>query len=272
MKQNNQNNHNNIEKEKIFYSRTYRYLSANKIESILYLLILVLPCLILLLLNYGKLSVLVSDITARILELMVPGIEINYSTVEFIPFLEKIKIVVLPTKLPTFTFTTVNICISFLLLLFSRYRKINNNPLGIFLGIMIFIHIINCTYFLFASEVFPYTAKDYSKLYMQQQIGIWISFLIIIGFVISILGYKKLFLRIITFFGVMIYSFLFGLLRYILVLYVVYKFSLLYVAIFFFALGPFFDFLYLVSLYAFFVNKMIDVYDGEKERGQWKWS
>ena len=266
------NNYSNIEKEKIFYPRTYRYLSSNKIESILYLLILVLPCLILLILNYGKLSIFMSDITAMILELMVPGIEINYSTVEFIPFLEKIKIVVLPTRLPSFTFTVSNICISFLLIFFIRNGRGKNSPLGIFIGIMIFIHIINCSYFLFASEAFPYTAKDYSGLYMQQQVGIWISFLLIMGLVTGILGYKRLLLRITTFFGVMIYSFLFGLLRYVLVIYAVYKFSLLYVVIFFFALGPFSDLFYLVSIYGFFVNKMINIYEGEKGREAWKWS
>ena len=128
------------------------------------------------------------------------------------------------------------------------------------------------SYFLFASEAFPYTAKDYSGLYMQQQVGIWISFLLIMGLVTGILGYKRLLLRITTFFGVMIYSFLFGLLRYVLVIYAVYKFSLLYVVIFFFALGPFSDLFYLVSIYGFFVNKMINIYEGEKGREAWKWS
>lgn len=261
-----------IQKTRIFYSRTYRYLNSNKKMSILYILFLVLPCFVAMVLFHGQLSVYVSDFAAMVLKKADPDITVHFTTVEFIPLLKKIKVVAVPTTYPSFGFTVANIGVSLLLLFFFLHGKRKSRPVGIFLAIMVFIHIINCAYFLFGTEQFPYTAEEYAGLYMEQQVGIWISFLLIGGLVTGLLGHKLWISRIATFFGIMAYSFVFGVLRYILSLYIIYRFSVLYIAIFFFALGPFFDFLYLVSIYGFYVNRMIAFYDGQKGMEEWKWS
>ena len=40
----------------------------------------------------------------------------------------------------------------------------------------------------------------------------------------------------------------------------------------FFAFGPFFDFLYLVGIYGFFMDKVIKFYESAKGKGAWRWS
>lgn len=48
---------------------------------------------------------------------------------------------------------------------------------------------------------------------------------------------------------------------------VVQIFCKIYMAFFYFIIGPMFDFLYLVMIYAVFVNRMIGVYDPRKGKG-----
>ena len=70
---------------------------------------------------------------------------------------------------------------------------------------------------------------------------------------------------------VMLYSIVFGTVRYMVFLYFLYRFSMIYMALFYFMIGPMFDFLYLVMIYAVFVNRMIGVYDSRKGKEAWKW-
>ena len=60
--------------------------------------------------------------------------------------------------------------------------------------------------------------------------------------------------------------------RYVIFIWLLYRFSVIYMAFFYFMIGPMFDFLYLVMIYAVFVNRMIGVYDSRKGKEVWKWS
>ncbi len=64
----------------------------------------------------------------------------------------------------------------------------------------------------------------------------------------------------------------FGTVRYVIFIWLLYRFSVIYMAFFYFMIGPMFDFLYLVMIYAVFVNRMIGVYDSRKGKEVWKWS
>ena len=261
-----------IEKRKIYYARTYRYLNHNKREGILYLLLLMVPGLIALLMYYGEISAFVCEVAARALQIMLPGVTIEFTQKAFIPFLDSVTAVVLPTTYPMPWFVAANVVVSLLILLVLFRGKGQNNPLSIFLSIVLFIHLINCSFFFFAAGEFPYTSGEYSGLYMQQQVGVWLSFEIMAGLVTGILGSRNIPLRMASFFGILLYSFIFGVLRYIFALYIVYRFSILYVAMFFFALGPFFDFLYFVAIYGIFLDRIIKNSHGEQSMEEWRWS
>ena len=260
-----------INKKQIYYARSYRSLKGNRKQSILYLLLLVLPCLAALLRHYGDISAFVCRVAEGALGSMLPGVPLSLESGEFIPFLDRITYVVLPTTFPTTGFSIGNLAASLLLIiLFMCSKKGRNTPPLIFLSIFLVVHTVNSAFFVFAADKFPYSAGEYSALYMEQQVGIWISFLVMSGLVTGILGSGRVFMRAATFACTMLYSFAFGLLRYILALYVVYRFSVLYIAAFFFALGPFFDFLYFVGIYGIFLDRMIEKQRGEME--EWKWS
>jgi len=238
----------------------------------LFLLLLVLPCLLLLLFHYGTISRWVADFSAMVLQKVLPEAQISFNRYTFIPRLQSIKAISLKSGLPSQEFILWNIFFFFFLEAITLTGKRKNKPWSIYSAIMLFIHLINCVFFFFAGKFFPYSATEYSELYMKQQIGIWICFLVIIGIVVGVLGAGYLAMRITTFFSVMIYSFLFGVLRYIIFMYVIYKFSMIYMAIFFFALGPFFDFLYLVSIYGIYMDMLTKRYSTGKGKEEWVWS
>lgn len=84
--------------------------------------------------------------------------------------------------------------------------------------------------------------------------------------VTGIIGDRGVIYKLLTLLAVMLYSIVFGTVRYVIFIWLLYRFSVIYMAFFYFIIGPMFDFLYLVMIYAVFVDRMIGVYDSRKER------
>ena len=78
--------------------------------------------------------------------------------------------------------------------------------------------------------------------------------------------------KVITLIAVMTYSIVFGAVRYVVFIYLLYRYSVIYMTLFYFMIGPMFDFLYLVMIYAIFVNRMIKIYDSRDGKEEWAWS
>jgi hypothetical protein len=191
---------------------------------------------------------------------------------QFMPFFGGVFYIHLPGAQPDLKFILINIVVTILLLWFFFSGKRFGHPVSIYFGVALFIHLVSCVFFFFGTSLFPYSATVYSELYVKQQVGIWLCFLLISGLVTALLGTGNVFLRIGTLVGIMAYSFVFGFVRYFVFMYIVSNVSVLYMAALFFALGPFFDFMYLVFIYGMYVEKIIDVYDSDKGRDVWQWS
>jgi hypothetical protein len=67
----------------------------------------------------------------------------------------------------------------------------------------------------------------------------------------------------------LIYSVIFGTLRYIIFLFIISKFSVIYMALLFFAFGPLIDFVYIVGIYCFYTSKLAKNLKGSET--VWKW-
>lgn len=259
------------DKKNIYFIRTYRRLKKNVIGSILYLCFLVIPTIILFVLNIGNITRFMSQLVVRILGKVYPGTPL-YIREEMFSILARMEFVELPTVYPKVSLIFINLAITLILVMFLNSGNRKGKPLSVYFSIMALIHIMNCIYFIFAANYFPYTAYQYSILYMKQQLGIWLAFIVLVGLITGLLATKGLFYRIATFVFILLYSFIYGIIRYILFLFIIQEFSIIYMAPLYFALGPFFDFLYLVFIYGIYTNKMIKMYDSEVGRGEWLWS
>ena len=258
------------EKKKIYYTRTYRHLKKNHLKSGLYLLIFILPCLIIFSMNLHNLTKFLSDTGVAVLGRAFPGIPM-YISRDVFSFLGTIEYIDMPTTYPGLPFVFANLVIMLLALVFLGTGRRKGKPVAIFCMLMVIIHIVNCVYFIFAANHFPYLADQFSNLYMKQQIGIWLTFIVLSGLVTGFLGNRGYLYKILTFLATMAYSLVFGVVRYILFLYLLQQFSILYMALMYFVFGPLFDFLYFVGIYSIFANKMVKMYDTGEGREDWEW-
>ncbi|WP_303859531.1 hypothetical protein [Alkalibaculum bacchi] len=259
------------EKKNIFYSRTYRHLENRLSKGILYMFVLVIPVLLIFILNIKNITVFMSELAIYILSKEFKGVEF-YKGEDHFSILGNIEFVSLPTVYPEILFVLLNIILVLSAVIFLNIGKKRGGALSIYFTAISLIHIINCIYFIFASDFFPYTGSEYSNLYMKQQISIWISFIVMAGLITGFVVNKGVIYKIVTFFSIVVYSLAFGIIRYIVFLYIVQKFSILYMVLLFFILGPFFDFLYFVTIYGLYINKMTKLLNNKLRGEEWLWS
>lgn len=258
------------EKKQIYFARTYRHLQINRARTAIFLLLFILPALILLLFFYDELTYLMCRACAYAVQAS-GGPQPSIATSVFIPMLGPVYYLDLPTVYPDYHLILMNLAVALVMVWVLSSGPQKGRPIAIYLSINLFTHIMACVFFLLGRDQFPYTLADYSDLYMKQQIGIWITFLVLIGLIMGFLSKSGLMHRILIVVSVMLYSFVFGLVRYILFTLILMRFSVLYMPLMFFSLGPFFDFLYFVAIYAISTNKMIYIYDSEKKE-EWLWA
>lgn len=259
------------QKREIYYVRTYRRLRGGGWRGVLFVCLLVVPALIVLLWSLPHLTRWMSWLAVKLLCARFRGLPIQIVTSQF-PIAGNISIVDLPTVYPSLSVVIGNllVCVAVLILICTGRRR--GKPVAVFTAIMLITHFINCVFFLFARNFFPYTAFHYSDLYVKQQVSIWIFFILLAGVTIGFMGRKGALLKLAAFLAVILYSLVFGTARYVFFLYILERFSVFYMSLLFFTFGPFFDFVYMVAIYALFISRIGRLYDSADERGEWAWS
>lgn len=260
-----------MDKEKIFYTRTYRRMRLNIKHSIIFCCALVLPVLLIFLFQLENLTKGIIDISYWALSQVIPESNIKIMTGDYAG-IWTVEFLSLPTTYPKFNTVCIHLLLCLIILAIMNWLRKTGRPMAIFLLYCMFIHVVNSVYFLFSQDTFPYSTADYSELYIKQQIGVWMMFIIMAGLVLGTWGSAYLRHRVAAFASICVYSLLFGVARYIIYLYVLYRFSIIYMAIMFFVIGPMVDFAYFVMIYASFMNKMTQKYEKGDKRGEWGWS
>jgi len=258
-------------KNKIYYARTYRRIKIDVKFSLLFTILMIVPTVAFLITCMDDITGVLSHMGADILSNILGKDDIHVVNTQY-SIINNISFIDIPTSYPTFSKICLNLVFCMCALLVMEILKFSGKPLAIFLMYSILIHTVNCVYFVFGGDYFPYSIGQYSELYIKQQIGIWITFSVLAGFVLGFMGEKAYLQKALTFTGIMLYSIIFGCIRYILYIFILYKFSVLYMAFLFFVIGPMFDFSYFVAIYAIFFNKSIKDYGFGKKKGEWEWS
>lgn len=260
-------------KETIFYARTYRHLDRDLKRQLAFVLLLVLPAVVLYLLFYRHVTYAVSSWASGVLAEAL-GAQEAYpiGAHEYIPFFGPVSYVALDSSLPSMPLVlgTAFACLALCVVL--TLKPVRGLPVSIFLLFGVGVQLVSCLFFFIDGSVFPYGETDYSVLYMIQQAGIWLFFIIIAGLVVGLISYGGLALKLATYAGILLYSFVFGAVRYVVYLYIVARFSSLFMATLFFSLGPFFDFLYLVFFYSLFVDRLNAKLNRRDRTEVWRWA
>jgi hypothetical protein len=80
---------------------------------------------------------------------------------------------------------------------------------------------------------------------------------------------SSIFSKGIIIFLTVLYSILFGIVRYIVFLFVIAKFSYIFMPVLYFSFGPLVDFVYIVGIYSLYVSKVAERIT--KDFRIWKW-
>jgi hypothetical protein len=259
------------EKSRIYYPREYRHFQRFQASTIPFLLLCVAPAVLAILFFYpditGWISGWTGDLIYRITGIM-PGVESG----EFLGWMRDrgIQYLSFPGSMPGFLHSVICV-VACVVLFIAAAATPKLRPLMIYLCMGLFVQFISALFFIFASEHFPYSLTDYSELYMEQQIGIWLMLAVIIGISVS-LSSAPGFSRVVVFYGCLACSFVFGCLRYVVYIVLLHYCSSLYMASLFFTFGVFFDFLQMVALYAVFIRYQSSKINAGKGQKIWQWS
>jgi len=186
-----------------------------------------------------------SDITRRILE-------DNYTgSYKFLSF--KLEYSISQGRLPALQGSFIYLLVSSLSLLFLISKL---NPLSKYISAWLiyiaFVYFVSSFYFVFFLNNFPYTERDSAVLYILQQTGVFLFMPILLALSLSLFTFSwlNLLLNAITIALSLMYSSVFGGLRYIVFAYILKNFSYIHMSAMFFLFGPLLDFTYTVSFYS----------------------
>jgi hypothetical protein len=260
-----------VPKRRIFFTRDYRHLPKPQLTMWLFVLLFIIPVIVVLLLFYPQISQAVSAWTANVITGST-GVPASVTSREFIPMIGPVYMVDIVGSMPTLLFSIINLIVSVaILLLVTLVRRSGMRSFAIYISMAMFVHMISSLFFIFFPEYFPYSLTDYSELYMEQQIAIWICIAAISGFAIALI-FSPFWSKLLTYVSTLVYTGIYGITRYVLYLLILHYFSSLYMAALFFTLGVLFDFLQMVFIYIIYIRYASRKYGSQKEGTLWKWS
>jgi len=234
-----------VEKPVIRYARFGRVLRFNKYLFVLQLTLLVTVFEFLVIFFLEDYFKVLSDITRRILEDSYTG---SYKFLSF-----ELEYSISPGRLPTLQESFIYFLVSSLSLLFllSKFNRLLKY-ISAWLMYIAFIYFVSSFYFMFFSNSFPYTERDFAVLYVLQQTGVFLSIPILLAFSLSLFTFSwlNLLLNAITIAFSLMYSSVFGGVRYIVFAYTLKNLSYIHMPAMFFLFGPLLDFIYTVSFYS----------------------
>ena len=254
----------------VYYPRTYRRLKNNYVRSGIYLLFTMGLPIYFMTQYLGEFTQFISSTVVVALRQVIPSATAEVGQTTF-SFMGNISYVNLESTITTPHYLMAQIIATIIILIFCVTGKRRNVPFYMFCFFEGLGFLINCIYFYFKAADFPYSISDFSQLYIKQQLGIWFAFIAIYGITTAFLGEKGYRYKVASTILLALYSFVFGLIRYIVFLYILSKYSALYMYFMYFTLGPLFDFLYLVEIYGILVNKLIKIYDSSEGENEWAW-
>lgn len=258
-------------KSKIYYSRTYRHLKPNFLRMSVFFLFFVIPFIIFYLLSYSDISKFVVEVTISLMNNFVAPSELGIASDQFLPRLGDIYYVTANGPLPDSNLSLIHIAITLILIFANRMTFKNHKHIQLYLMFILMIHLSSAVFMYFGAKYFPYSLTDYSELYMKQQIGIWLSIFSIVTMLSGAINFTG-FSKFVFVLSAIVYSSVFGMIRYCVFLGIMAKFSVIYMTSFFFSFGPFIDFLYLVWMYSIFMRYLTKRFGYKEGRVEWHWA
>lgn len=258
------------EKRYINFTRDYRHFPKPKLSSFLFFILIPVPVILVILFYYPDITMALSSWTSKVISGSI-GVQTTITSSEFIPMIGPVHFLDMVGSSPTFTFSLINLIVSVAILGILSFVESNMRSLIVYICMGAFVHAVSSAFFMFFPEYFPYALVDYSELYMEQQVAMWLIIALIAGLATALV-YAPVYSKIITFFAILAYVAAYGITRYGLYLVILRSVSSLFMATLFFTLGVLFDFLQLVFIYTLFVMRASIRNSYGRGGSLWRWS
>lgn len=257
-------------KKQIFYPREYRHMRNTPGYDVLEFCGTLLPFLLILWRGYSWFSLQLSELAKRMLKSFF-GVEAAIEKNDSLSFFGSVFYVDTAGRKPGFTMCLILFIVALfmfivILQIFEQYK-----PFMIYIGIFLSILLISDVFFIFFGDKFPYTLGTYANIYMVQQVVLWASIAFVTVVALSILpGIHGS--AILSFWAIVIYSVIYGSVRYIIFVVFLYWATNVFMAPLYFMFGIFLDFMYVVAIYAIYARKISEKFNQRKEIATWEWS
>ncbi len=258
------------EKNEIYYSRDYRHLNRAWITYLLQIIFVLVPVILIYLCSYSEISYYISEFSAGLIN-NITGDTTGILKEKYFPIFGGIYYITMKGRYPSFTMAMISFIVTLILIVVFARINMNRKPLMIFLTIGLCVHLASSLFFIFFGDKFPYTLDTYSILYMKQQIIVWLMIIVVYWLSTSLITHVTWY-RIISLAMLMVLSFVYGIVRYILYMIIISQFSYLFMASLYFTFGVLFDFLIMVGIFSLFIYMSGKKFQGKKRGRVWKWS
>lgn len=254
-------------KETIFYHRAYRKSPLCK-KKVFYESAVLLSPVLLVLFFYPVITFFVCKFSAFVLSKYFIGEKISILQRNYIA--SRLYIVsthaLFHSPLFYFLFFLFSFTILVIALLLSKSHIFK--PVFLYLIYILLINVISSIFFVFIPFQFPYNIAIFSDLYMKTEVAIW--FFIPVILTIALISVpSNLFTKLLVSIIAITYSIIFAAIRYILFLYILQRFSFVFMSTLFFALGPLIDFIYTVGIYSYYLSIISEKNKNSEGEGQW---
>jgi len=255
-------------KDTIFYHRAYRRIPIRGKNLFVESISLMLPLLIAILFLYPEITFLINRFAKSILLSSLPGADIEIVRKPYI--FSGVYILGLRGEYPS-------LMLSFSLFLFSLLgisltpRTRIPRPIVAWVIFVSSINLISSIFFILSPSIFPYDIEDFSEFYIKTEVSIWLVVPILMGTTLLFIP-SNIIARFSIVALTLLYSVVFGALRYAVFLYILKKFSYIFMPLLFFAFGPLMDFTYMVGIYSLYCSTIARKRNNRAEVGPWRWS
>jgi len=152
-----------------------------------------------------------------------------------------------------FTVSTGAVCL-LVLILNQKLRRIPRS-VSYYFAFVFFITLVSSVFFYFMPDNFPYGVRNFSDLYIKTEIGIWLLLPVIMSISLAPLP-SSIFEKFLITLSALAYSMVFGFVRYIIFLYILKKFSYIFMPTMFIAFDPPLDTIYFVGIYSWYASRI----------------
>ncbi len=255
-----------MRKSQIYYHRAHRKISFSWKTLFIEFFLFIPVCWLLIITVYPSLTRLASQF---LLEWSAPLHPVSTSPLTEKAFMfGNVTTPDIPGRYPAPQLTYAVFILSVLVIFLAARIRIPK-PVAIWVIFVCLVNLVSALFFTFFSAYFPYTVPQFSELFIKTEITIWLFVPVVMEASLLPLPASKITKFMAVLFS-LLYAIAFGVVRYVLFVQILVKFSYIFMTVLFFCFGPFIDFIVVVGVYSFYVSLISKKIN--QDLRVWNWS